>query len=77
MTCSGVMKSEISPYEFLPNIWRLGRVRDTKVGTNDSNIKFNECSKMPGLQLLSFMSYINLMWVRGGEIILPPPSHPD
>ena len=41
------------PIWVLSNIWRLGGVRDTKCGTN----LFTECCKMPGSQLLPFLSY--------------------
>ena len=40
----------------LPNIWRLGQVRDTKFGTNVSNKKVTECCKIAGLQLLLFLN---------------------
>ena len=43
-----------TPIWVLPNIWRLGRVKNTKFG---SNISF-ECCKMPGLQILQFLSYL-------------------
>ena len=53
---------ENSPVWVLPNIWRLGRVRDTNFST--------ECCKMPGLQFDRF-------WViegkpTGGGKITPP-----
>ena len=48
-----------TPVWVLPNIWRLRQVRDTKFGMNFSN-KILKCYwmlKMPGFQLLPFLSY--------------------
>ena len=46
-----------TPVWVLPNIWRLGWVRNTKFDTNVSNKVLLECSKIPGLQLLPCLSY--------------------
>ena len=58
----------------LPNIWRLGRVSDTKHGANVSNKMLLKALKMPGLQLLPFMSY----WGKSnrGAVKLPSPAPP-
>ena len=54
----------------LPNIWRLGRVRDTKFGTNVSNKRLQNPTICRGYSFHCF-------WVikgkpTGGGIILPP-----
>ena len=50
------LKIENTPVSVLPNIWRLGQVRDTRFDANVSN-KITECCKILGLQLLLFFSY--------------------
>ena len=40
----------------LPNIWRLRQVRYAKFGTNSSNEMLLNAAKVPGLQLLLFLS---------------------
>ena len=46
-----------SPVWVLPDIWRLGQVRDIKFGTNVSSEKLLNAEKIPGLKLLPFLSY--------------------
>ena len=41
-----------TPVWILPNIWRLGRIRDTKVCTNVCNEMLLNATKYQGLQLL-------------------------
>ena len=64
-----------TPIWVLPNIWRLGRVMDTKFGTGVSNEMLLNAAKWQGYNFYHF-------WViKGkptrGEIRLPPPPHPD
>ena len=62
----------------LPNIWRMGRVRDTKFGTNVSNEMLLNAAKLKGYIFYRF-------WVikgkpTGGGKITPaphPPTDPD
>ena len=63
-----------TPVWILPNVWRLGQVRDTKFITDVSNKKVNKCCKMSRLQILLFLSYYEKTskWSK----ISPPPTHP-
>ena len=45
-----------TPVWALLNIWRLGQVRDTKFDINVSNVMLLNAAKIPGLQLLLFLS---------------------
>ena len=44
-----------TPVLILPNIWRLGQVRDTKFGTNVSNIKLLDTAKCQGYNVYCFL----------------------
>ena len=44
-----------TPVLILPNIWRLGQVRDTKFGTNVSNIKLLDTAKCQGYNFYCFL----------------------
>ena len=46
-----------TPIWVLPDTWRLGRVMDNKFGKNVFNRMLLNAAKMPGLQLLPFLSY--------------------
>ena len=58
----------------LPNIWPMGRVRDTKFGTNVSNKMLLNAAKCQGYRFYHF-------WVIKGKPtgvkIIPPPPHLD
>ena len=57
MTCSEVrtiFKIGNNPVWVLPNIWRLGRVSDTKFDTNVSNIKLLNTAKCQGCSIYRF-----------------------
>ena len=85
ITCSGVRqffykgltrnrKIRITPVWVLPNIWRLGQVRDSKFSTNISNEMSLNAVKC---QCYSFFRF----WVikgksTGGRGINPPPPPP-
>ena len=59
----------------LHNIWRLGRVRDTKFGRNISLVRnVTECCKMPSWPFLSYSEETN-KWEEGGGVKITPP-HP-
>ena len=63
----------------LPNIWRLGRVRDTKFGTNVSNKMLLNTTKCHGYSFYLF-SVIKGKPTGGGVwVFYPPPlfTHPD
>ena len=45
---------EIPPSEFFPNLWRLGRVRDTKFGMNVSTKKLLNYANYQGYSLYHF-----------------------
>ena len=51
---SEIRKSEIPPFLILPNILRLGWVRDTKFGTNVSNEKSLNAAKCQGYNFYHF-----------------------
>ena len=53
----------------LPNIWRLGQVRDTKFGTNLSNKKLLKSAKYQGYSFYHFWVIKN----KAEEVNLPPP----
>ena len=61
-----------TPVWILPNIWRLGRVRDAKFGTNVSNKKLLNAAKCQGYSRYRF-SVIKTKPTRGGNY-LPPPT---
>ena len=60
-----------TPVWVLPNIWRLGQVRDTKFGTNVSNEMLLNAAKCQGYSFYRF-------WVIKGKLTegvkLPPPT---
>ena len=62
-----------TPVWVLPNIWRLGRVRDTKFGTNVSNKKLLNTAKCQGYNFYRF-------WVikkkPTGAVKFPSPHPP-
>ena len=85
ITCSGVItislrdspeiwKSEIPYSEFFPNIWRLGRVRNTKFGTN----VFNKMLLNPANARVTAFT-ISELWRehQQGDKITPLLPHPD
>ena len=55
-------KSQVGPALVLPNIWRLGQVRDTKFGTNVSNKILLNAAKQQGYSFYYF-------WVSKGKSI--------
>ena len=60
----------------LPNIWRLGRVMDTKFGTKVSNRILLNAAKCQGLQLLLFLGTPLLRENQlGGDKITSPSLH--
>ena len=44
-----------TPVRVLPNIWRLGRVKDTKYGTNVSNEMLLNATKCQGYSFYRFL----------------------
>ena len=63
-----------TPVWVLPNIWILGRVRDTKFGSNVSNEMLLNAAKISVLQLLPFFElFRENQQGGGGKITL----HPD
>ena len=64
-------KSEIPPAWVLPNIWRLGRIRNTKLGTNVSNTMLLHAAKC---QSYSFYRFWLMKGKPTGGIKLPPPK---
>ena len=54
-----------TPVWVLPNIWRLGRIRDTKFGTNMFNEMLLNATKYPGYNFCLF------------RVITPSPTHPE
>ena len=55
----------------MPNIWRPGRVRDTKIGTDFSNEMLLNIAKFQGyIQLSPFQSYYGIINRGGGEVKL-------
>ena len=65
-------------FEFLPKIWRLGQVRDTKFGKNVSDKMLLNAAKCQGYSFYCFW-VIKGKPTEGREFISPPnPSHsPD
>ena len=59
----------------LPNIWRLGRVMDTKFGTNVSTRILLNAAKFQGYSIYRFW-VIKGKPTRGGGIPLPTPPPP-
>ena len=63
-----------TPVWVLPNIWRLGRVRNTKSGMNVSNKMLLNAAKCQGYSFYRF-------WVIKGKptegVKLPPLPHPN
>ena len=51
-----------TPVWVLPNVWRLGQVRDTKFGTNVSNVMLPNAAKCQGYSFYRF-------WVIKGKLI--------
>ena len=63
-----------TPVWVLPNIWRLGQVRDTTFGTNISNEMLLNAVKYQGYNFYRFW-VINVKlieWVGEGGVKLPP-----
>ena len=54
-----------TPVWVLPNIWRLGRIRDTKFGTNMFNEMLLNATKYRGYNFCLF------------RVITPSPPHPE
>ena len=54
-----------TPVWVLPNIWRLGRIRDTKFGANMFNEMLLNATKYPGYNFCLF------------RVITPSPPHPE
>ena len=69
----GILILEIPPFWVLPNIWRLGRVRDPKYGTNVSNELLLCDAKCQGYRFYRFYVIIAKLT---GELKLPPPLPP-
>ena len=86
ITCSGIMtiffytgltrNPDIgnTPIWVLPNIWKLGRVMDTKFGTNVSNRMLLNAAKFQGY---SFHCFWVLLRENQLGVKLPPPPHPS
>ena len=60
-----------TPVRVLPNIWRLGRVKDTKYGTNVSNEMLLNATKCQGYSFYRFL-VIKGKPAGGWGIKLPP-----
>ena len=65
-----------TPVWVLPNIWRLGRVMDTKFGTNVSNKMLLNAAKCQGYSFYCFWVIKGIPTGRGGKITHPPLSPP-
>ena len=70
-----VLENQKYPRLSFPKIWRLGRVMDTKFGTNISNRMSLNAAKFQGYSFCRF-------WVikgkpTGGGGKFNPPTHPD
>ena len=63
-------KIENNPVWVLPNIWRVGKVRDTKFGTKVSNEMLLNAAKYQGY---SFYSFWVIKWKPTGGKITPHP----
>ena len=63
-------KSQVAPVLVLLNIWRLGRVRDTKFGTNVSNKMLLNAAKRQGYSLYYF--WVSKENQEGDKIKHPP-----
>ena len=63
-----------TPVGILPNIWRLGQVRDTKFGTNVFNKKLLNAAKFQGY---SFCRFWVIKRKQTGSKIAPPPLPPN
>ena len=59
----------------LPNIWRLGRVRNTKYGTNVSHKMLQNAAKFQGYSFYRFWVIKGKPTGGGGKITPPPPVH--
>ena len=72
-----IRKSGDTPVWVLPNIWRLGRVMDTKFGTNVSNRMLLTATKFQGYSFYRFWAIKGKpTWGEGGIKFLPPPPPP-
>ena len=63
-----------NPVCVLPNIWRLGQVRDTKFDTNVSNEMLLNAAKCQGYSFYLFWVIKGQPKRGGGKITLLPPS---
>ena len=63
-----------TPVWVLPNIWRLGRVMDTKFGTNISNRMLLQNSRVAAFTVFELLRKNQL---RGGKITPSSFPHPD
>ena len=62
-----------TPIWVLPNIWRLGRVRNIKFGTNFSNKLSLNAAKWQGYSLYRFWVIEGKLTGGGGRVKLPTP----
>ena len=68
---------ENTPVWVLPNIWRLGRLRNTKFGTKVSNKMLRNAAKFKAYSFYRFLSYYgktNRWWGRGKITHSPLPT---
>ena len=70
---SGFRKSEIELSEFFPNIWRLGRIRDSTFGMNVSNKMLLNAAKCQAYSIYRFW-VITGKPTGGGDYHLSPPK---
>ena len=61
-----------TPVWVLPNIWRLGRAMDTKLGTNVFNRMLLNVAKFQGYSFYRFWVIKGKQTRRGGGVKLPP-----
>ena len=64
---------ENTPVWVLPNIWRLGRVMDTKFGTNESNRMLLNAAKFQGYSFYRFWA-VKKKPTKGAVKLPPPPT---
>ena len=62
-----------TPVWVLPNIWRLGRVMDTKFATNAANKMLLNAAKFQGYSFYCFWEIIKRKPTGGGSKITPSP----